>query len=46
MLAGDGTFHLDGTLGHAVDYILGSLAFLVVVKNDRYGMSAANHRNV
>lgn len=43
VLAGDGTFHLDGTLGHAVDHILGSFAFLVVVENYRCGMSAADH---
>lgn len=46
MLAGDGTFHLDGTLGHAVDYILRGLAFVVVVKNDRYWMSAADHGDI
>ena len=46
MLAGDGTFHLDGTLGHAVDHVLCNFAFLVVVENDGYWMSAADHRDV
>lgn len=35
VLAGDGAFHLDGALDHAVNDIFGDLAFLFVEEEDR-----------
>lgn len=34
MFAGDGSFHLDGALDHAVDYALCHFSLLIVEKDD------------